>query len=174
MEAVRIPSVRSSPCGRDKKGCGGQAISSIAGVGGRFELRLLGTAGIRAGCPTVPPGNGPFHRRGWGNGVSRFIRPSDKVDVVVTANIPRPDPADETVKTTAWPCKFGVLALGKTCQYRWKMKRTDGNTDLAVEPQQANTAWRERGDIRLMLRSQAARRNLPSAGGSAGLLVVPQ
>ena len=65
-----------------------------------MSSRLLGTAGIRAGCLyTVPPGKRAISIAvDEVTGVSRFIRPSDRVDVVVTANIPTAGPGgQETV-----------------------------------------------------------------------------
>lgn len=186
VEAVRIPSqyVHPRAVGDKKDVVGKVAISSIAGGEQVLSSRLLGDSGNQSRMSyTVPPGKRAISIAvDEVTGVSRFIRPSDRVDVVVTANIPTAGPGgQETVKTyTALALQdLEVLAVGKSLPVSAENEeRTDGNTlTLAVEPQQALilTLAAERGDIRLMLRSPGDQEkpavppvDLPR------LLVVPQ
>lgn len=163
VEAARIPSQYVHPSAvRDKKDVVGKvAISNIAGGEQILSSRLLGDSGNRGRMSyTVPPGKRAISIAvDEVTGVSGFIRPSDRVDVVVTANIPTGPAGQEVMKTyTALALQdLEVLAVGKSLPVSSEGNegKQDGNTvTLAVEPQQALilTLAAERGDIRLMLR----------------------
>jgi len=162
VEVTRIPSQYIHPRAvRDKKDVVGKvAISSIAGGEQILSTRLLGESGNQGRMSyTVPPGKRAISIAvDEVTGVSGFIKPSDRVDVVVTANIPTGPAGQETLKTyTVLALQdLEVLAVGKSLPVSvGNEEKADGNTlTLAVEPQQALilTLAAERGDIRLMLR----------------------
>ncbi|NLW45462.1 MAG: Flp pilus assembly protein CpaB [Syntrophomonadaceae bacterium] len=162
VETTRIPSQYVHPRAvRDKKDVVGKvAISSIAGGEQILSTRLLGESGNQGRMSyTVPPGKRAISIAvDEVTGVSGFIKPSDRVDVVVTANIPTGPAGQETLKTyTVLALQdLEVLAVGKSLPVSvGNEEKADGNTlTLAVEPQQALilTLAAERGDIRLMLR----------------------
>lgn len=167
VEVMRIPSQYAHPSAiRDKKGAVGKvAISKITSGEQILSPRLLGDSRNQGRMAyTVPAGKRAISIAvDEVTGVSGFIKPLDRVDVVVTANIPVSGPGgQEIVKTyTVLALQdLEVLAVGKSFQ---ATTGTEGAAEktvenktltLAVEPQQALvlTMAAERGDIRLMLR----------------------
>ena len=168
VEVMRIPSQYAHPNAvRDKKGVVGKVAISKITVGEQIlGSRLLGDSRSQGRMAyTIPSGKRAISIAvNEVTGVAGFIKPSDRVDVVVTANVPVAGPGgQETAKpyTILALQDLEVLAVGQSFQ---AASETEGGTEktvesrtltLAVQPQEALvlTMAAERGDIRLMLRA---------------------
>lgn len=168
VEVARIPSPYAHPGAvRNKKEVVGKvAISKIAGGEQILRSRLLGDSRNQGRMSyTVPSGKRAISVAvNEITGVSGFIQPSDRVDVLATVNIPVTGPGGQEIVrpyTVLALQDLEVLAVGSSIQI---MPETEGGAKkgtvesktltLAVEPRQALvlTMAAERGDIRLMLR----------------------
>ncbi|MGI6550498.1 MAG: Flp pilus assembly protein CpaB [Syntrophomonadales bacterium] len=169
VEVVRIPAQYAhADAVRDKKNVVGKvAISRIAGGEQVLSSRLLGDSRNQGRMAyTVPAGKRAISIAvNEVTGVSGFIQPSDRVDVVVTANIPVSGAGGQEVVrpyTVLALQDLEVLAVGRSFRVTpvteegAEKKAVEMSTmTLAVDPKQALvlTMAAERGDIRLMLRS---------------------
>ncbi len=168
VEVARIPSqyVHGDAVRNKKNVVGKVAINKIAGGEQVLSSRLLGDSRNQGRMAyTVPAGKRAISIAvNEVTGVSGFIQPSDRIDVVVTANIPVSGAGGQEVVrpyTVLALQDLEVLAVGRSfratpvSEEGAEKKPVESSTlTLAVDPQQALvlTMAAERGDIRLMLR----------------------
>ncbi len=166
VEIARIPSPYVHPSAvRNKKAVVGKVVISKISKGEQIlSSRVLGdSTGQGRMSYTVPSGKRAISVSvNEVTGVSGFIRPSDRIDVVATVNIPVGSGGQESVKpyTVLALQDVEVLAVGKSVQVaETEGGAPKGNVEsktltLAVEPRQALvlTMAAERGTIRTMLR----------------------
>lgn len=189
VEAVRMPAQYAHPHAiRDKKAAVGKvAISRIAGGEQILSSRLLGDSRNQGRMAyTVPSGKRAISIAiNEVTGVSGFIQPSDRVDVVVTANIPVAGSGGQEIVrpyTALALQNLEVLAVGRSFRVTpvkeegAEKKTVESSTlTLAVEPQQALvlTMAAERGEIRLMLRPPGEKETPAIPAMELPRLVIP-
>jgi len=169
IKVLRVPSdYAHRDALRDKKSAEGKvAVSRIMEGEQILRSRLLGNSrNLNHMSYSVPRGKRAISVAVNDiTGVSGFVKPSDRVDVVATVNIPVPGPSGQEIVrpyTVMALQDIEVLAVGNSIEV---MPETEGGAKkgtvenktvtLAVDPRQALilTMAAERGEIRLMLRA---------------------